>query len=213
MIGRFTLVHLTYVKKRFDERREAMVGLSILMPIIVLMLMEWASFNQLSPLLMVTPLVMSIRFHRTFPLGDMTTVLILSRDMPTVSERFMRFLLKRTALCTAISSLAMACLLMVSEWSLSLEPGTTAILIALVFISNLIVLLRWMAIIRFGRSKGDGVALLLITMAVVLLLSEGSIGWPVFVALLISATVFMWLLAELMRAVWLPSKQRMLGGI
>lgn|GEM_PF-6802894 len=206
-------MHLSYVKERFDERKEVLIGLSILMPIIILLMMHWVPFNQLSPLLLVTPLVMSLRFHRAFPLGDMTMVLILSRDMPTVSERSMRLLLKRTLICTVISSLAMACLLMVGRWSLSLEAGCVAILVALVFVSNLLVLLRWMAIIRFGRRKGDGVTLIFIAMAVGLFLSEGSVDWPIFVALLVSAVIIMWLVAELMRAVWLPSKQRMLEGI
>lgn len=201
------------MKERFDERKEVLIGLSILMPIIILLMMHWVPFNQLSSLLLVTPLVMSLRFHRAFPLGDMTMVLILSRDMPTVSERSMRLLLKRTLICTAISSLAMACLLMVGGWSLSLEAGCVAILIALVFVSNLLVLLRWMAIIRFGRRKGDGVTLIFIAMAVGLFLSEGSVDWSIFVALLVSAVIIMWLVAELMRAVWLPSKQRMLEGI
>ena len=213
MIGRFTPVHLSYVKERFDERKEALIGLSVLVPIIILMLMEWVRFSHLAALLLVVPLVMSFRFHKAFPLGDMTMVLFLSRDMPTVSERAMRFLMQRTIVCTVVSSLAMACLLMLDGWSLSLEPGCVAILIALVFISNLLVLLRWMAVIRFGRRNGDRVILLFIAMAVVLLLLEGTIDWSVFVALLVSAVIVMWLTAELMRAVWLPSKQRMLEGI
>lgn len=196
-----------------DKNVNAWIGTCVLVFIAAMILSDGISPAHLSMLLIVVALMISGNMHRSFSMGNMEMVLMLSGDIRTSTSKYLRTCVIRLVSFTLLAIVALIAGISLRVGMDAISSENVAAIGYMALCSDILVIIRWTASIRFGRRSADRwlVWMFLLVMSAPVL--TALLGWSTVVLLMIIIILVLATVVVLIHLVSHPSKTKMMDGI
>jgi len=167
----------------------------------------------LATAMLPTAWIVTETIHRSFPMGNMRMVLVLSPDIRSTSEWFLKASILRLLPYIAVFGLMLFVGIALRIGFDHIRPEVPATILYMAAACVLLIMVRWVSAVRFGRAKGMEHALLASVLALCPFALLTFMDWTAGLCSMAAVLAIMAATFEVIRRTGAPSKDRMLGGI